>query len=189
MKPKALAKKITRIESKLVGQQEKLPAMKRKLPEIEVRDYVLHGPDGTVRLSELFRGKKDLIVVHNMGRNCRYCTMWGDGFNGLRHHLADRAGIAVVSPDPVSAQQKFAKSRGWAFPLYSGRGSTFIKDMGYQPKPNEPMPGVTTFRRKGNKIYRVATAPFGPFDAFCAVWPMFALLHGGVGDWAPKYRY
>jgi predicted dithiol-disulfide oxidoreductase (DUF899 family) len=142
-----------------------------------------------VRLSELFRGKKDLIVIHNMGRSCRYCTMWADGFNGLQHHLAARAGLAVVSPDAVGVQQKFAQGRGWTFPFYSGKGSTFIKDMGYLPKPTEPLPGVSTFRRKGRKIYRIATAPFGPFDVFCPTWPLFALLDGGVGDWTPKFRY
>ncbi len=189
MKAKTLKKKIAKLESRLVAEQERLAELKRKLPPEEVKDYLLRGPDGPVRLSQLFRGKKDLIVVHNMGRSCRYCTLWADGFNGLRHHLADRAGFAVVSPDAVSVQQKFAKSRGWEFPFFSGKGSAFIEDMGYLPRPTEPMPGVSTFRRRGAKIYRVATAPFGPFDPFSPVWPMFALLQGGVGDWAPKYRY
>lgn len=189
MKTKALRKKITRLENGLVRQNEKLAALKLRLPPLEVKDYLLAGPNGRVRLSELFRSKQDLVVIHNMGRSCRYCTMWADGFNGLRHYFADRAGFAVVSPDAVSTQQRFAKSRGWAFPIYSGKGSTFIKDMGFLPKPSEPWPGVSTFRRKGRKIYRIATAGFGPFDQFCATWPLFALLDGGVGDWAPKYRY
>ncbi len=189
MKPKALRKKIDRTESALIEQSEKLAALKRRLPPTEVKDYLLGGPAGKVRLSELFCGKKDLIVVHNMGRSCRYCTMWADGFNGLRAHFGDRAGFAVVSPDAVSTQQRFAASRGWKFPFYSGKGSAFIKDMGFLPKANEPLPGVSTFRRKGRKIYRIASAGFGPFDQFCAAWPLFALLDGGVGDWAPKYRY
>jgi predicted dithiol-disulfide oxidoreductase (DUF899 family) len=189
MKTKALRKKIERLESGLVAQNEKLAELKRRLPAEEVKDYFLTGPEGRVHLSELFRGRKDLIVIHNMGRSCRYCTMWADGINGLRAHLSDRAGFAVVSPDAVAVQQKFAASRGWLFPFYSGKGSSFIKDMGYLPKPTEPMPGVSTFRRKGRKIYRIATAPFGPFDQFCATWPLFALLDGGVGDWAPKFKY
>ena len=189
MKPKALRKKIAKLEEALVNHNEHLAELKRRLPPELVKDYFLSGPDGKVRLSELFRGKRDLIVIHNMGRSCPYCTMWADGFNGLRHHFANRAGFAVVSPDAVRTQQQFAQSRGWGFPMYSGKGSTFIKDMGYLPKANEPMPGVSTFRRKGAKIYRIATAPFGPFDQFCATWPLFALLDGGVGDWAPKFRY
>ena len=189
MQTKVLRRKIAKLESGLVAQNEKLAALKRRLPLEVVNDYFLSGPDGKVRLSELFHGKRDLIVVHNMGSSCRYCTMWADGFNGLRAHLADRAGFAVVSPDAVRTQQRFAAARGWAFPFYSGKGSTFIKDMGFLPKPDGPMPGVSTFRRKAGKIYRVASAAFGPFDPFCPVWPLFALLDGGVGDWAPKFRY
>ncbi len=189
MKTKALTKKITKLEARLVEQNEHLAELKRRQPPEVVRDYFLAGPEGKVRLSELFRGKKDLIVIHNMGRQCRYCTMWADGFNGLLPHLADRAGFAVVSPDPVAVQQKFALRRGWKFPFYSGRGSTFSKDMGFLPRPGEPWPGVSTFRRRGRTIWRVARAGFGPFDPFCATWPLFALLDGGVGAWSPKLRY
>src|SRR5258708_21133149 len=110
MKHKALRKKIPRLEDGLVRQNEKLAALKRRLPPLEVKDYLLAGPDGRVHLSELFRGKKDLVVVHNMGRSCRYCTMCADGFNGLRHHLADPAGFAVVLPDSVGPQHKFANT-------------------------------------------------------------------------------
>lgn len=189
MKPKALRKKIEKLETKLVEQNEHLAELKRQQPPEDLKDYFLASPDGKVPLAELFQGKKDLIVIHNMGRHCRYCTMWADGFNGLLPHLADRAGFAVVSPDPVPVQQKFALRRGWKFPFYSGRGSTFIKDMGFLPRPGEPWPGVSVFRRRGKKISRIARASFGPFDPFCAAWPLFALLDGGVGAWTPKLRY
>jgi hypothetical protein len=60
--------------------------------------------------------------------------------------------------------------------------------MGFMDGDN-PQPGVSTFRKTGRKITRVASAPFGPFDPFCAVWHFFALLAGGVGNWQPKFRY
>ena len=189
MKKSSATRKIRALESALVRQQEKLATLKRRQPREPVADYTLAGPQGPVKLSALFGGRRDLIVVHNMGRSCRYCTMWADGFNGLRAHLGDRAAFVVVSPDPVKVQRKFAASRGWKFPMYSGEGSTFIKDMGFLPKPDQPWPGVSTFHRARGKIHRVASAPFGPFDAFCATWPFFALLAGGVAGWQPKYRY
>jgi predicted dithiol-disulfide oxidoreductase (DUF899 family) len=189
MKTKALARKIARLETTMAADQEHVAKLKRKLPPEEVKDYFLAGPEGKVRLSALFQGKRDLIVVHNMGRSCPYCTMWADGFNGLLPHLANRAGFAVVSPDSVGVQRKFATGRGWKFPMYSAKNTTFIKDMGFMPRANEPWPGMSTFRRRGAKIYRVARAGFGPFDPFCATWPLFSLLHGGVGDWVPKFRY
>ena len=189
MKPKALAKKIRKLEAKLLVAQEKLAVLKRKAPRVAVEDYTLQTPGGPVLLSAFFEGKRDLIVVHNMGRSCRYCTLWADGLNGVYPHLADRAGFVVVSPDAAAVQKKFAESRGWRFPMASGRGSTFIEDMGFLPAPDEPRPGVSTFRRVGRKIVRVASAPFGPSDPFCAVWHLFALLADGIDDWQPQYRY
>ncbi len=188
MKFRALKKKISKLEEKLVHQQQKLAELKHRLPLVEVIDYELSGPTGAVKLSALFNGKKDLIVVHNMGTTCRYCTMWADGFNGLVSHLSNRAGFAIVSPDAPKTQQAFAQKRGWKFPMYSGRGSSFIEDMGFKSEDGW-MPGVSTFVRKGKKIYRVASAPFGPFDSFCATWPLFALLAGGADNWEPQYRY
>ena len=189
MKARPQDRKIRNLEAALVRQREKLGALKRRQPLEHVADYHLMGPRGPVKLSALFGRKRDLIVVHNMGVSCRFCTMWADGFNGLLPHLTDRAAFAVVSPDPVSVQRKFAASRGWKFLMYSGKDSAFIHDMGFLPKPDEPQPGVSTFTHVRGKIYRVASAPFGPFDAFCATWPLFALLADGVGDWQPHYRY
>ena len=182
-------KKIRAAEASLVRQQEKLAALKRRQPREPVADYALATTRGPVKLSALFSGKRDLIVIHNMGRQCRYCTMWADGFNGLYPHLADRAAFVVISPDSPAVQKKFAASRGWRFPMASGQGSTFIHDMGFLPKPDEPWPGVSTFQRVRGRIFRVAKAPFGPFDQFCATWPLFALLAAGVDGWEPKYRY
>jgi hypothetical protein len=189
MKLTAAQKKIRTLERALVSQQEKLGALKRKQPPEPVADYMLSTVTGPVRLSALFQGKRDLIVVHNMGASCRYCTMWADGFNGLYPHLADRAAFVVVAPDAPAQFAEFAASRGWRFPVASGFGSTFIQAMGFLPRPDEPMPGVSTFRLTRGKITRVASAPFGPGDVFCAVWSFFALLADGADGWEPKYRY
>jgi len=188
MKSKKLAKKLSKWEDGIVWQHKKLAKLKRTLKRKEVEDYVLIGDQGPVPLSKLFGKKRDLIVVHNMGAACVYCTMWADGFNGVYPHLADRAAFVVVSPDSPAAQRKFAKSRGWRFPLLSGGKSDFAEKMGFK-EGDGWMPGVTTFQKKGRKIYRVASAPFGPFDPFCSVWHFFGLLADGVNDWEAKYRY
>jgi predicted dithiol-disulfide oxidoreductase (DUF899 family) len=64
---------------------------------------------GSVQLSDLFGEHEDLIVIHNMGVSCPYCTLWADGFNGLIRHLEDRAAFVMVSPDPPDIQKEFAK--------------------------------------------------------------------------------
>ncbi len=189
MKTKKLAKKLSRQEQKLNAHLKKLAKHKRKLPHTEVEDYAFASAAGPVKLSALFGKKKDLIVIHNMGAACRYCTMWADGFNGLYPHLADRAAFVLVSPDSPAAQSKFAKSRGWRFPMVSGRDADFSKDLGFKKGDDEWWPGTSTFQKKGKKIYHVASANFGPFDAFCPVWHLFALLADGVNDWEAKYKY
>ena len=75
---------IAALERKVHRQQEQLAALRRKAgPEIVV-DFVFKGRnDANVPLSTLFGAKDDLIVIHNMGRKCPYCTMWADGFDGI----------------------------------------------------------------------------------------------------------
>jgi len=181
-------REIEQLEQELVEKQEKLAEMKRELPPQEVQDYTLQTQKGPVKLSDLFNGKPDLIVIHNMGKACTYCTLWADGFNGVHPHLENRAGFVVVSPDPLEVQREFAGSRGWKFRMASGQGSTFIEDMGFKGEKGW-MPGVSTFYRDKGKITRVARAPFGPGDPFCGVWHLLALLKNGPGDWHPKYTY
>src|SRR3954452_5960110 len=103
----------------LTGQIEALKmqlteARRRRSPE-PVPDFELIDGDGSVHLSQLFAGHDDLLVVHNMGRGCAYCTLWADGFNGLLDHLQDRAAVVVASPDDPATQAAFAASRGWRF--------------------------------------------------------------------------
>jgi predicted dithiol-disulfide oxidoreductase (DUF899 family) len=168
-------------------------ARRRREPE-PVEDYALTSDDGApIRLSELFGGTRDLIVVHNMGRGCVYCTMWADGFTGALPHLQNRAAFVVVSPDPPEVQRAFAESRGWNFSMVSAAGSSFVRDMGFElgeeGKPDY-WPGISAFhRRDDGSIVRIGFDVFGPGDDYCPPWRMFDLLQGGAGDWEPRFSY
>jgi predicted dithiol-disulfide oxidoreductase (DUF899 family) len=180
---------IQALEQELSEKSQRLAELKRALPRERVQDYTLAGWDGPVTLSSLFRGKRDLIVIHNMGKGCRYCTLWADGFNGVWTHLANRAGFVVCSPDAVETQKAFAESRQWEFPMVSGADSTFIQDMGFRGEKSWH-PGVSTFHLADDgTIERVARAEFGPYDLFCGVWHLIALLGDGEKGWEPKYSY
>lgn len=174
--------------------KQRLAALRRQLPAEPVQDYELQGPEGGVRLSAMFRDKPDLILIHNMGSGCPYCTLWADGFNGVLHHLQSRAAFVVVSPEPPAVQQAFAKSRGWQFPMYSAEVSTFIEDMGFDSDEeyfdSHAMPGVSVFHKQADgAIVRVARDYFGPGDLYCGVWHLFDLLCDGPGDWQPQFAY
>ncbi len=185
-----LQKLIFKTEAEMMKLKERLSEFKRKLPREEVNDYSFKTWKGTpVKLSRLFGDKQDLVLVHNMGKKCRYCTMWADGFNGVRHHLENRAAFVVNTPDPISVQKKFATGRGWKFRMVSSHGTDFNKDMGFEGEKGDPWPGVSTFYKDREKIYRIGYASFGEGDSFCAVWHFLDLLAQGRNGWEPKYKY
>ncbi len=171
----------------------KLAALRRAQPPVPVEDHALSDSSGTVTLGELFGTRQDLIVIHNMGRKCPYCTMWADGLNGLLPHLENRAAVALVSPDEPETQRAFAESRGWNFRMISAAGSSFTRDMGYEQTRDgqtRHLPGYSTFvKRDDGSIERIARDSFGPGDLHCGAWHMFEMLAGGTGDWRPAFSY
>jgi predicted dithiol-disulfide oxidoreductase (DUF899 family) len=178
------------VNGKLADYRQQIAAIREKMRETvasaepqEVRDYEFMNIDGPVHMSELFGDRDDLIVIHNMGVSCSYCTLWADGYNGIHQHVVTRAAFVVASPDRPPAQKKFAESRGWKFPMVSHAGSTFAADMGYVSAKGGWMPGVSVFRREGDTILRVSDTSFGPGDDFCTLWHFFDLLPGGKGEW------
>ena len=181
-------KKLDAARKKITALRDEMRDMTKSMEPEEVEDYELEAGGGKVKLSDLFAGKDDLIVIHNMGTSCAACTMWADGFNGLLDHLQARAAFAVVSPDPPAVQKQFAAGRGWKFPMASHMGGAFAKDMGYG-RDGRWQPGVSAFRKVDGKVVRVSDAALGPYDDFNAAWHMFDLFPEGKGEWRPKFKY
>ncbi|HEX8875895.1 MAG TPA: DUF899 family protein [Phycisphaerales bacterium] len=191
---------IARLEQSVVEAKAALTkAIRARAPDT-VRDYSLRlaGSGTSVQLSELFGASRDLLVVHNMGRSCVYCTLWADGFNSMYKHVATRCGFVLTTPDAPDVAAAFASARGWTFPVVSHAGTSFAKDLGFvavhQQGPNAGkegcIPGVSALRRNlDGTMMRTGARAFGPGDDFCALFPMFDLLQGGVGEWQPKYHY
>jgi len=168
--------------------KNELSDARRARPAEPVEDWQLRDlDDKPVRLSELFGEHRDLLVVHNMGKRCNYCTLWADGMTGYVRHFATRCGFALCSADPPATAREHAKARGWTYRVVSGAGSDFARAMGYVTDTGSALPGVSAFRKLDDgRIVRTAHTPFGPGDDFCAVWPLFDLLQGGAGKWEPK---
>ncbi len=169
------------------AQAEQRQLIRESTDHSPVRDFAFETTAGPVLLSALFGEHKDLIVIHNMGASCSYCTLWADGFNGVLPHLNNRAGFVVVSPDAPDVQESLAKSRGWNFTLVSDTQS-FTTAMGYRST-DSVTPGFSTFRKEGDVIRRVGHASFGPGDPYSGIWHLFAMLDGGVAKWGPKAAY
>ena len=186
-----LEHELSEAEEEFVKARERLAELRRQRPQEAVKNYSFQGPDRReAKLSDCFGPKNDLILIHNMGTGCVYCTMWADGFNGVYHHLENRAAFLVVSPNDPETQKTFALSRGWKFRMYSTQGSSFNKDMGFENEKGGPQPGVSTFHKEENgQIVRVSKAGFGPGDDFCTVWHLLDLLADGAAGWEPKFKY
>ncbi|MEM7261452.1 MAG: DUF899 family protein [Planctomycetota bacterium] len=183
---------ISALQREVMEKQARLNELLRESGRAEIADHRLVEASGEVRLSELFGDRSDLIVIHNMGKGCPYCTLWADGLNGMLPHFESRSAIALVSPDEPEEQRAFAESRGWKFRMVSDRARSFTQDCGFVANHEGRemvMPGFSTFTRDGDRIERVASSFFGPGDTYCAAWHMLALLADGVNEWQPRFDY
>ena len=193
----AMAESVTDIEAEIERLQEEITAkaetlheLRRELPHEPVESHPLVDWQGdTVELSDCFGDHEDLLVVHNMGRECVYCSLWADLFDGVLHHIEDRSAFVVVSPDEPATQRRFAADRGWGFEMLSDRTDAFTEDAGFSDG-DRLVPGVSSYRRQDDgSVVRVSSAVFGPNDEFEPVWPLFELLADGPDGWTPQFEY
>jgi predicted dithiol-disulfide oxidoreductase (DUF899 family) len=178
-------RRITDYRQQIASIREQMRGVMAEVAPEPVRDYEFHGTAGPVRLAELFGGRDDLILIHNMGASCAHCTLWADGYNGLQRHVLERAAFVVTSPDSPEAQRRLADSRGWTFPMVSHAGTSFAQDMGYKSAGGGFLPGVSVLRRHEGGMVRVSDAGFRPGDDFCALFHFFDLLGAGRAIAAP----
>jgi predicted dithiol-disulfide oxidoreductase (DUF899 family) len=170
--------------------REKILELRKSAEPEPVKDYSLKDWKGNdVMLSSLFDERDELLVIHNMGRRCTYCTLWADGFNGLALPINDRMPFVVISPDTPEVQKEFSESRGWKFKMLSAEGTSFIKDLGFEPEPKQYWPGVSALIRKEGKIYRASYDNLGPGDFYCSAWHLFDLFPKQDNGWQPRYDY
>ena len=182
------SEKLAHYRQQIVDLRGKIRELQQSVEPEEVSDYEFASAEGKVRLSGLFGDKEYLFVIHNMGAGCRYCTLWADGFNGILPHIENRAAFVVASPDEPATQQRFKAARGWRFRMVSYRDTSFAHDMGYRSDDGW-LPGVSVFRKRGQKICRVSDTGFKPGDDLCAIWHLFDLLPEGANGWQPQYMY
>lgn len=171
-------KKLKKISDDITELRKKYIKVISKIAARDVNDYTFKDRDGKdVKLSEMFGSKEYLVLVHNMGRACSYCTLWADGFSGVAYYIEMKMAFAVVSPDPFEIQKEFADSRGWKFKMYSASGNTFTADMGYYTETDGYWPGCSVFRKNADgSIHRVSKDFFGPGDFYSSPWHFFDLI-------------
>ena len=170
---------------KLIGELNELRKTNRGA---EVPNYRFRNLEGEISLLNLFGTRNQLLLIHNMGQACRYCTLWADGFNGMLAHLESAISVVLVSKDSPETQRLFANSRGWKFRLASHGGEEYMREQSVMVD-SDNYPGAVVYERDGDVIYRKNECVFGPGDIYCSMWSLLGLAGLGADDWTPQFTY
>jgi predicted dithiol-disulfide oxidoreductase (DUF899 family) len=98
-----------------------IAAQRRRLPMVELPDYVLQGQDGPVRLVDLFEGRTQLITYHHMWApgehwQCPGCTGYTAQFTRLDFLDAYDARFVIVTQGEIG-EALAARSAPTSMPL------------------------------------------------------------------------
>ena len=177
-----------KLEFEIMEKAQRLAALRREEGDSAVTDYGFQTLAGETSLSGLFAGRERLLLIHNMGQGCRYCTLWADGINGVLGHLEDAMAVALVSKDTPEIQRRMALDRSWKFRMASHGGGAYMADQCAMGE-HANNPGAAVYERKDSKIVRHGRAAFGPGDLYSPVWHFLALAGLEVPDWTPQFHY
>lgn len=146
-------------EKELMRHSDQVAQLRRQLPWVKVeKDYVFEGPDGHETLSDLFAGRRQLMVQHFMlapgwEEGCKSCSYMADHSDGMIPHLAQRdVTFVAISRAPYDAIVRFKRRMGWKFKWLSSGGTSFNYDFRVSFTPDEVA--------KGSPVYNYGTSPF-----------------------------
>ncbi len=182
------SQEIVAIEKQIFELAQKLVELRKASEGREVPNYEFETLEGKITLLDLFAGRDKLLMIHNMGQGCRYCTLWADGFNGMLSHLESAMSVVLVSKDPPETQRRFANSRGWRFRLASHGGGDYIREQTAM-EGSDNMPGAVVYVRDGERVLRKNDCVFGPGDLYCSLWHLLGLAGIDEAEWTPQFAY
>lgn len=133
----AARKQLLAREREVTHLRDAVNAERKRLPMVKVeKDYLFEGPDGELRLVDMFEGRSQLYIHHFMwlddiDSGCPSCTVAGDlQFN--ERSLALLHGrdltVACISRAPYASIARYRNSHGWTFPWYSSNDNDFTYD-------------------------------------------------------------
>ncbi|HEY9105732.1 MAG TPA: thioredoxin family protein [Roseateles sp.] len=151
-------------EKELTQAGDRLAEARRALPWVRMdKDYVFDTVDGPRRLSELFQGKRQLLVQHFMfgpgwEQGCKSCSFMADHLDGAAIHLAHRdIALLVVSRAPLADLLAYKARMGWKFAWASSNGNDFNRDFHVSFAPED--------RQDGEVYYNFHMTPFPQTEA------------------------
>jgi predicted dithiol-disulfide oxidoreductase (DUF899 family) len=151
-------------EKELTRLQDQIARERRALPWEHVGSgYVFEAPEGRRTLSDLFGGRRQLLVQHFMfgpgwEQGCPACSFMADHADGMNVHLAQRdISLVTISQAPLADIERFRRRMGWQFRWVSSHGSDFNHDFGVSFRPEE--------LAKGEVCYNYCMQPFPKEEA------------------------
>jgi predicted dithiol-disulfide oxidoreductase (DUF899 family) len=160
--------KLLQAEKEHTRRGDELAVMRQELPWVRVdKDYRFETDEGKASLSDLFRGRSQLLIYHLMfgpdyTAACPSCSGIADGFNGFQIHLANHdVMLCAVSRAPLAKLQAYKRRMGWTFPWASSFGSDFNSDysVGFSEEEQQREGGI-----EYNYSREDALKPSGPSD-------------------------
>jgi len=126
---------LLKAEKELTRRSDELVRRRQELPWVPInKGYRFETDEGSASVSDLFRGRSQLLVYHFMfgpdfAAGCPSCSSIADGFNGIAVHLANHdVMLWAVSRAPLPKLEAYKKRMGWTFPWASSVGSDFNYD-------------------------------------------------------------
>ncbi len=158
----ALAEQVA-VEKEVTRHNDRVSASRRRLPMVEVMDYSFTGPNGPVRLTELF-GDKYLLMVQNVmfgpdwDEGCPSCTWAVDNLPANMERLAEEGiAFAMVSQAPIEKLEEWRAKRGWGHRWVSSVDTSYHYDWGWTQKNEQgdegQLPGYSYYLIKDGKPY------------------------------------
>lgn len=145
-------KKLLAREKELTRLGDRIARERRALPWVEVdKSYEFDAPEGRRTLSELFDGRRQLLVQHFMfapgwEQGCPSCSFMADHIDGMHVHLAHRdVTLVAVSRAPLAEIEGFRRRMGWRFRWVSSHASDFNYDFGVSFTPEETARGELSY--------------------------------------------
>ena len=121
-------------EKELTRARDALNARRRRLPMVRVEhEYVFDGSGGPLRLIDLFEGRDQLVVYHNMltaDHICPGCSQVSDHLMNHWEHLhARRTSFCMTAHASIERIEAIKARMGWTFPWVSCERNSFHEDL------------------------------------------------------------
>jgi predicted dithiol-disulfide oxidoreductase (DUF899 family) len=161
-------------EKELTRARDALAAQRRRMPWLEVeKAYEFDGPAGRVGLSDLFEGRRQLVlyraffgpdVIGWPDHACVGCSFGADQVADLSHLNARDTTLAFASPAPQEDIARLKERMGWKMPWYTITDD-FDVDFGV-----DEYHGTNAFIRDGDRVFRTYFANNRGDEALGSTW-------------------